>query len=59
MHEFRMVYEEIGANIVHFLKLYRLSKDAHMNHDKLLIFFKLQLMTYNQLNRDIKNYKEI
>jgi hypothetical protein len=31
MHELRMVYEEIGANIVHFLELYRLSKDAHMN----------------------------
>src|SRR5215204_7800864 len=31
MHELRMVYEEIGANIVHFLKLYRLSKDAYMN----------------------------
>src|SRR5215207_2405685 len=31
MHELRIVYEEIGADIVHFLKLYRLSKDAHMN----------------------------
>src|SRR5215207_5946402 len=31
MHELRTVYEEIGADIVHFLELYRLSKDAHMN----------------------------
>jgi Txe/YoeB family toxin of Txe-Axe toxin-antitoxin module len=31
MHELRIVYEEIGADIVHFLKLYKLSKDAHMN----------------------------
>jgi hypothetical protein len=31
MYELRMVYEEIGADIVHFLALYRLSKDAHMN----------------------------
>ena len=29
MHELRMVYEEMGANIVHFLKLYGLSIDAH------------------------------
>src|SRR5215216_4689789 len=31
MHDLRMVYEEIGGDIVHFLKLYKLSKDAHMN----------------------------
>jgi DNA repair exonuclease SbcCD ATPase subunit len=31
MHELRIVYEEIGPDIVHFLELYRLSKDAHMN----------------------------
>src|SRR5215217_5447577 len=31
MHELRIVYEEIGPDIVHFLKLYRLSKDAHTN----------------------------
>src|SRR5215218_11196400 len=31
MHELRIVYEEIGADIVHFLELYKLSKDAHMN----------------------------
>jgi len=31
MHELRMVYEEIGGDTVHFLKLYRLSKAAHMN----------------------------
>src|SRR5215216_5803993 len=30
MHELRMVYEEIGDDIVHFLKLYKLSKGAHM-----------------------------
>jgi transposase len=31
MHDLRMVYEEIGDDIVHFLKLYKLSKDSHMN----------------------------
>jgi hypothetical protein len=30
MHELRMVYKEIGGDIVHFLKLYKLSKAAHM-----------------------------
>jgi hypothetical protein len=31
MHELRMVYEEIRADILRFLELYRLSKDAHMS----------------------------
>jgi transposase len=31
MHELRMVYDEIGGDILHFLKLYRLSKVVHMN----------------------------
>jgi hypothetical protein len=31
MHDLRMVYDEIGPDIVPFLKLYKLSKDAHMN----------------------------
>ena len=31
MHDLRRVYEEIGDDIVHFLKLYKLSKGAHMN----------------------------
>jgi hypothetical protein len=30
MHELRMVYEEIGPDVMHFLELYKLSKDAHM-----------------------------
>jgi hypothetical protein len=30
MHELRMVYDEIGADVMHFLELYKLSKDAHM-----------------------------
>jgi hypothetical protein len=31
MHELRMVHGEIGADIVHFLQLYRLSKKERMN----------------------------
>src|SRR5215203_2806698 len=30
MQELRMIYEEIGGDIMHFLELYKLSKDAHM-----------------------------
>jgi hypothetical protein len=30
MHELRIVYNEIGPDIMHFLELYKLSKDAHM-----------------------------
>src|SRR5215216_4318164 len=33
MYELRMVYKEIGPDIVPFLKLYKLSKDAHMNSE--------------------------
>jgi len=30
MDDLQMIYDEIGGNIIHFLKLYKLSKDAHM-----------------------------
>jgi hypothetical protein len=30
MHELSMVYDEIGPDVMHFLELYKLSKDAHM-----------------------------
>jgi hypothetical protein len=30
IHELRIVYEEVGPDIMHFLELYKLSKDAHM-----------------------------
>jgi hypothetical protein len=36
IHELKMVYEEIGGDIVHFLKLYKLSKDAHMNPEQVV-----------------------
>src|SRR5215211_2477972 len=31
MYELRMVYDEIGSDITHFLKLYRLSKKERIN----------------------------
>jgi hypothetical protein len=36
MNELRIVYEEIGPDIVPFLELYRLSKDAHMNSRQII-----------------------
>jgi cell division protein FtsL len=30
MHELRMVYDEIGPDVMYFLELYKLSKDVHM-----------------------------
>src|SRR5215207_6415927 len=30
MHELRMVYDEIGPDVMYFIELYKLSKDAHM-----------------------------
>ena len=30
MHGLKMIYEEIGDDVVHFLKLCKLSRDAHM-----------------------------
>ena len=56
MHELRMVYEEIGANIVHFLKLYRLSKDAHMNPRQVINL--LQIAT-NDLQSVEQRYKKL
>jgi len=41
MHELRIVYEEIGADIVHFLELYRLSKDAHMNPRQIINLLRI------------------
>jgi hypothetical protein len=36
MHELRIVYDEIGGDIAYFLKLYRLSKGAHMNPEHIV-----------------------
>jgi len=41
MHDLRTVYEEIGPDIVQFLKLYELSKDAHMNPEHIINLLKI------------------
>ena len=56
MHELRMVYEEIGANIVHFLKLYRLSKDADMNPRQVI---NLLQIANNDLQSVEQRYKKL
>ncbi len=38
MHELRMVYEGIGGDIVHFLKLFRILKKSELAHDILLAY---------------------
>jgi DNA-binding CsgD family transcriptional regulator len=56
MHELRMVYEEIGADTVHFLKLYRLSKDAHMNSRQII---NLLQIANNDLQSVEQRYKKL
>jgi hypothetical protein len=60
MHDLRMVYEEIGGDIVHFLKLYKLSKEAHMNLEHVVNllqmsneYLPLLELKYNRLTKDI------
>src|SRR5215212_1623640 len=36
MHDLRMIHEELGDDIVHFLKLYKLSKDAYMKPEQVV-----------------------
>ena len=56
MHELRMVYDEIGADILYFLKLYRLSKDAHLNPRQVINL--LQIAT-NDLQSVEQRYKKL
>ena len=56
IHELRMVYEEIGPDIVPFLKLYRLSKDAHMNSRQII---NLLQIANNDLPAVKQKYKKL
>src|SRR5215203_818483 len=60
MHELRMVYEEIGGDIVHFLKLYKLSKEDHMNPEHVVNllqmsneYLPLLELRYKRLTKEI------
>jgi hypothetical protein len=68
MHELRMVYEEMGPDIVHFLKLYRLSKDAKMNPQQIVNLLHIAnndlqsvQQRYQKLQRNVRHleFKEI
>jgi hypothetical protein len=56
MHELRMVYEEIGPDIVPFLKLFRLSKDEHMNSRQII---NLLQIADNDLQSVEQRYKKL
>jgi len=60
MHELKMVYEEIGGDIVHFLKLYKLSKEDHMNPEHVVNllqmsneYLPLLELRYKRLTKEI------
>jgi chromosome segregation ATPase len=56
MHELRVAYEEIGADIVHFLELYRLSKDAHMSTRQIINLLRI---ANNDLRSVEQRYKKL
>jgi hypothetical protein len=60
MHELRMVHDEIGSDIVHFLQLYRLSKKERMNPQHIVNLLRIvnndlpaSERRYHRLKRDL------
>jgi hypothetical protein len=60
MHELRMVYDEIGPDVMHFLELYKLSKDAHMKPEHVVNLLQMSNeylplfeQKYRKLRREI------
>jgi transposase len=60
MNDLRMIYEELGDDILHFLKLYRLSKDARMNTEHVVTLLQITNeylpvleMKHNKLKKEI------
>jgi hypothetical protein len=60
MHELRMVYDEIGPDIMPFLDLYKLSKDVHMKSEHVVNllqtsneYLPLLERKYKKLSREI------
>ena len=56
MDELKTVYEEIGDDIAHFLELYRLSKDAHMDTQQII---NLLQIANNDLQSVEQRYKKL
>jgi hypothetical protein len=68
MHELRIIYEEIGADITPFLRLYKLSKDAKMNSRQIVNLLHIAnndlqsvQQRYQKLQRNVRQleFKEI
>ena len=60
MYELRMIYEEIGGDIFHFLKLFRLSKKERINPQHIVSLFRIANndlpaleRRYHRLKKDI------
>jgi transcriptional regulator len=51
MHDLKMVHDEIGSNIVHFLQLYRLSKKERMNPQHIVSLLKIASNDLSELER--------
>jgi predicted transcriptional regulator len=56
MNDLRIVYDEIGSDIMHFLELYKLSKDVHMNPEQVV---NLLQIANNYLPLVEKRYKKL
>ena len=62
MDDLQMIYDEIGGNIIHFLKLYKLSKDSHMKPEHVVNLLQLSNeylplleQKYEKLRREIES----
>jgi transposase len=57
-HNLNIVYEELKGDIEPFVKLYRLSKAAGMSARHVINLLKLQILTYQIFNADMKDSRE-
>ena len=57
MYELRMVYDEIGPDVMHFLELYKMSKDAHMKPEHVVNLLQMSntLPLFEQKYKKLRN----
>jgi uncharacterized protein (UPF0147 family) len=58
MHELRMVHQEIGGDIVHFLKLFRLSKKERFSPQHIVSLLKIANNDLSELERRYHRLKK-
>jgi hypothetical protein len=58
MHELKMVYKEIGGDIAHFLKLYRLSKKERINSQHIVSLLRIANNDLPALERRYHMFKK-